>query len=56
MKKLIATVCAIAGGILVLWAGVCILGTKQHIFGYDAMYPGLLGLALLSYGLITRGE
>jgi hypothetical protein len=56
MKKMIATILLVLGLILTIWAGMHILGTKKLIMGYDPMYPGLLGIALLSFGAITRGE
>jgi len=56
MKKLLGMFVAIAGAGVVLWAGSSLLVTHKPIFGYDAVYPGLAGIALLVGGLIMRQD
>lgn len=56
MKKFFGMVVAIAGVILTGWAAYCIMIAGGQIYGYHAMYPGLLGLAMLTGGIIVCQE
>lgn len=57
MKKLLALTVSAAGAVLTIWAGsVALSGTGQYIYGYHALYPGLVGVALLSGGLILWSQ
>ena len=56
MKKSLATVVAIIGLVVTLWAGASVLTSGQRIYGYDAVYAGAAGLGLLSLGLIARQD
>ena len=56
MKKLLETVVAIAGGVVVMWAGSSVLATHQNILGYHPVYAGLAGVALLVGGLLARAD
>ena len=58
MKRFFALVLAIIGGGICLWAASSLLltGKDIEIYGtsYHAMYPGLVGVALLTVGLVIR--
>ena len=56
MKRFFGLVLAIVGGGVCLWAASSLLLTGKEILGYHAMYPGLLGVALLTVGLAFRYE
>ena len=56
MKKLIGMLIAIAGAVVMLWAGASVLATHQNIFGYHPVYAGLAGVATLVVGLVTRAD
>jgi hypothetical protein len=49
-------VLAIIGTGICLWAASSLLLTGREILGYHAMYPGLVGVSLLTVGLIFRME
>ena len=56
MKRFIAMILAVVGGVLSLWSAYGLLVDGNPIYGYHPMYPGLLGLALLSVGILTYQE
>ena len=57
VKKFLMTVVAVAGAALIAWAAYAYLGSSRSTFrGFHPMYPALVGLALLSGGLIGRQD
>lgn len=56
MKKFVCTLMALAGAVISTWAAASLLVTGQPIYGYHAVYAGLVGIALLSFGLIGRQD
>lgn len=53
MKKLLALILSVAGAAITLWAAYLLLsGAPDRMYGYDPVYGGLLGVAVLSTGLI----
>jgi hypothetical protein len=56
VKRFLALILAIAGAGIMIWAASSILVTHHEILGYHAMYPGLVGVGLLTVGLIFRQE
>ena len=56
MKKLLGMLVAIAGGVVMVWAGALVLTTHQNIFGYHPVYAGLAGVATLVAGLVARAD
>ncbi len=56
MKRFFGLLLAVGGAAIILVAGSSLLLTGQSIYGYHAMYPGLLGIALLTFGLILRQD
>jgi phage gp37-like protein len=56
VKKVLGTVVAIAGAVVVAWAGASLLVTQQRVYGYDPVYAGLAGLVPLVGGLLARQD
>jgi hypothetical protein len=57
VKKLLAWILTFAGGAISLWAGYLILSPESGtIYGYDPVYAGLFGLAVLTGGLIILSQ
>lgn len=56
MKRFFAMILAAAGAVLSLWSAYGLLIDGSPVYGYHPMYPGLLGLALLSIGVLTYQE
>jgi hypothetical protein len=60
VKRFFGLVLAVIGAGLCLWAASSLLMTGKPItvYGesYHAMYPGLVGVALLTVGLVLRHE
>lgn len=60
MKRFFGLILAIAGGGVCLWAASSLLLTGEEItiYGtsYHAMYPGLVGVGLLTVGLLLRQD
>ena len=57
MKKLLGWILTFGGGAISLWAGYLLLSPESgDIYGYDPVYGGLFGLAVLTAGLITLSQ
>jgi hypothetical protein len=62
VKRFFGLVLAVIGAGVCLWAGACLLlpgvGNTIKIYdhSYHAMYPGLVGVALLTFGLVIRQD
>lgn len=58
MKKFIALLMMLAGAAITLYAGYYVLiePGRMLIWGYHPMYPGLLGITLLTFGIITHSS
>jgi hypothetical protein len=62
VKRFIGLILAVIGAGICLWAAACLLlpETRKTITIYDhtyhAMYPGLVGVALLTGGLVMRQD
>lgn len=56
MKRFLASLIAIVGAGLTLYSAYELLVAGGTIYGYHPMYPGLLGLAMLSAGILTYQE
>jgi hypothetical protein len=60
VKRFCALIVAILGGAICLWAASSLLLTGNEIVidgkSYHAMFPGLVGVGLLTVGLLFRYE
>jgi len=56
MKKMLALVIAVVGFALIGWSAAAYFATKTKVYGYHPMYPGLVGIALFTGGLIGRQD
>lgn len=56
MKKVFGIVLAVVGGVFALWAGASLIAGHKSVLGYDPVYAGLAGAAVLVAGLATRQD
>jgi hypothetical protein len=56
MRKLFSLVLALFGSATVLYAAYAYFVAHIAVFGFHAMYPALLGIAVATVGFIIRGE
>jgi hypothetical protein len=56
VKKFFGLVIALAGVVITLIAGEALLLSHRTYYGFHAVYVGLLGVALLSGGIIMRQD
>ncbi len=58
MKRFIGLLLGLAGGALTLYCGYYILiePGRMFVMGYHPMYPGLLGIAMLTLGIIFHSN
>lgn len=54
MKKAMWLPLAAVGLVVTLLAGASILHTSRDVMGYDPVYAGLVGLGLLTAGLLLK--
>jgi len=56
MRKFASIVFALLGSATVLYAGYAYFVVHTPVFGFHAMYPALLGIAVATVAFIVRGE
>lgn len=56
MRKFMGLLVAIAGGAVVAWAGSSLLFTHESVYGFDPVYAGVGGCAILVAGLALRSD
>ena len=56
MKRFFAMILALVGTVLTGWGAYGLLVAGGTIYGYHPMYPGLLGVGLLSLGVLSYQE